>query len=334
MDATTFKRERYEIKSFTSKNYKKVPHEELDYGIYKNPNLVAFQTTELRLPLWIEAVYYRYYRNEIFNDINNELETKWTEQNDSSNASKCEEISIEILHKNENVLTITVFVTKGRIQIQGRFMKVWGNDEFDHVRAIVNNDEEANENTKIFSNKILKRKETSTSQSTTSTPDNNSTDVNIETDNSPGEKSFSMLKNIVANLESEFVTYKIDANTKLEELYKTLEKKDNEIAMLKQEITNLKTTNDNQQQTLSDLSLKQLETEESIKHLRSEHKNEREKSKKLAVKKTAAAESTSLDKETQPSLTHTISNCTIPTANRFELLSETNSSPTLNTPTK
>jgi predicted RNase H-like nuclease (RuvC/YqgF family) len=67
-----------------------------------------------------------------------------------------------------------------------------------------------------------------------------------------------MLKNIIANLESEFVTYKIDANTKLEELYKTLEKKDNEIAMLKQEITNLKTTNDNQQQTLGDLSLKQL----------------------------------------------------------------------------
>lgn len=206
--------------------------------------------------------------------------------------------------------------------------------KFAHVRAIVNNDEEANENTKIFSNKILKRKETSTSQSTTSTPDNNSTDVNIETDNSPGEKSFSMLKNIIANLESEFVTYKIDANTKLEELYKTLEKKDNEIAMLKQEITNLKTTNDNQQQTLSDLSLKQLETEESIKHLRSEHKNEREKSKKLAVKKIAAAKSTSLDKETQPSLTHTISNCTIPPANGFEPLSETNTSPTLNTPTK
>jgi hypothetical protein len=43
-------------------------------------------------------------------------------------------------------------------------MKVWGNDEFDHVRAIANNDEEANENTKIFSNIILKRKETSTSQ--------------------------------------------------------------------------------------------------------------------------------------------------------------------------
>jgi predicted RNase H-like nuclease (RuvC/YqgF family) len=114
--------------------------------------------------------------------------------------------------------------------------------KFAHVRAIVNNDEEANENTKIFSNKILKRKETSTSQSTTSTPDNNSTDVNIETDNSPGEKSFSMLKKIIANLESEFVTYKIDANTKLEELYKTLEKKNNEITMLKQEITNLKTT--------------------------------------------------------------------------------------------
>jgi hypothetical protein len=128
-------------------------------------------------------------------------------------------------------------------------MKVWGNDEFDHVHAIVNNDEEANENTKIFSNKILKRKETSTSQSTTSSPDNNSTDVNIETDNSPGEKSFSMLKSIIANLEPEFVTYKIDANTKLEELYITLEKKDNEIAMLKQEITNLKTTNDNQQQS-------------------------------------------------------------------------------------
>ncbi|CAB4039313.1 Hypothetical predicted protein, partial [Paramuricea clavata] len=120
----------------------------------------------------------------------------------------------------------------------------------------------------------------------------------------------------------------------LEELYKTLEKKDNEIAMLKQEITNLKTTNNNQQQTLSDLSLKQLEIEESIKHLQSEHKNEREKSKKLAVKEIAAAKSTSPDKETQPPPTHTILNCTIPTANRFEPLSETNTPPTSNTPTK
>ena len=117
MDATTFKRERYEIKSFTTKNYKKVPHEELDYGIYKNPSLVAFQTTELRLPLRIEAVYYIDTVETKSSSINNELETKWTEQNDSSNASKCEEISIDILHKNENVLTITIFVTKGRIQI-------------------------------------------------------------------------------------------------------------------------------------------------------------------------------------------------------------------------
>ena len=58
-------------------------------------------------------------QNEAYNDENNEIKTKLTEQGDPCNDSKCKEFSVEIIHKDETVLTITIFVTKGRIQIQG-----------------------------------------------------------------------------------------------------------------------------------------------------------------------------------------------------------------------
>ena len=317
MDVTKFPRTRYETKNFTSKNYKKVPHEELDYGIYKNPNLVAFQTTESRLPMWVEALYMRYAQNDVFNNENNEVRTKWTEENDASDASKCEEISIEITHKNETMLTIRIFATKGRIQVNGRLMKAWGSEEFDRVRAIINNNEEATANTTVFLNKVLKKKETHL-------------DTNTETDNSPGEEPVRTLKDIIANLESKFVSHKVDANTKLEEMHELLEemhelleKKEKEIATLKEEISKLKTTNNNQQQAISHLDLKHLKTEENIKHLQSELKNEKKESKKVPIKKPPIDKNTPQDKIESTPPTDAIPNCTIPTANRFDTLTET-----------
>jgi chromosome segregation ATPase len=269
--------------------------------------------------MWVEALYMRYAQNEVFNDENNEVRTKWTEKNDASNASKCEEISIEITHNNETMLTIRVFATKGRIQVNGRLMKAWGGEEFDHVRAIINNNEEATANTTVFSNKVLKKKETHL-------------DTNTETDNSPGEESFRTLKDIIVNLESEFVSHKVDANTKLEEMHELLKKKEKEIAMLKEEISKLKTTNNNQQQVISDLNLKHLKTEKSIKHLQSELKNEKKLSKNVPIKKPPTDKNTPQDKIESTPPTDTIPNCTIPTANRFDTLTETPSPPHSLTP--
>ena len=48
--------------TFETINVKRVPYKELDYNIYKSSNLVAYQNSEKRLPLWIETVY-RYFAN-------------------------------------------------------------------------------------------------------------------------------------------------------------------------------------------------------------------------------------------------------------------------------
>ena len=320
MDATTFQRTRYEIKSFSSKNYKRVPHEDLDYGIYKNPNLVAFQTTELRLPLWVEAVFNRYIQNEAYNDENNEIRTKLREEDDPCNDSKCEELSVEIIHKDETVLTITIFVTKGRIQIQGRLMKIWGSEEFDHVLAIVNKEEEPKAFTTTFVNKILKKKDSTTT-----------TEANNESDNFPGEKTFTILKNIIANLESEFVTHKVDTDAKLQEVHQMLNKKDKEIEALKEEINNLKTTSSKQQQAISDLSLEHIKIEENTKHIQSELKNEKKKESKRTKPPTDKIAPQTQDEPRSQAPTDSIPTCTIPTTNRFNILEEKNTSPTSNT---
>ena len=139
---TTF--ERYKIDNFVPTNSKRVPYEELDYSIYKNSSQVAFSTTESRLPLWVKALYERYYKIEGSNgDDNTKVETKWHEEGNQNQPTKCDKIVIEIIYDGENVLTITVNISAGRIQVQGRLMKEWGAGEFEHVLAMVSNPEDA-----------------------------------------------------------------------------------------------------------------------------------------------------------------------------------------------
>ena len=60
-------------------------------------------------------------------------------------------------------------------------MKIWESEEFDHMLAIVN-DEEPKACTTTFLNKILQKESTTT------------TEANNESDNFPGEKTFTILK--------------------------------------------------------------------------------------------------------------------------------------------
>ena len=135
-DMTEIKR--YDVENFKSTNAKRVPNEELDFSIYKpSSNLVAFSTSELhsievRLPLWIQEMKRRY---QYGFENHAEVEVRWEEQESSTDAIKCEKISINLLSRknSENLITITVMLNTGRIQIQGRYIS-----EFNTLLEFIN----------------------------------------------------------------------------------------------------------------------------------------------------------------------------------------------------
>ena len=56
-----------------------------------------------------------------------EINTRWLEQGNADDSTKCDEIVINILINDKDIaLTITVKASKGRIEAQSRFVKEWG----------------------------------------------------------------------------------------------------------------------------------------------------------------------------------------------------------------
>lgn len=146
--ATQPSEDRYIVDKFRppASKSKKVPFESIDLSIYKpSAKCLAFLTSEKRLPLWIAALRYRYC--EIIGK-KAEYEVTWEEQNTEDSPSskpKCGKISIHLTKKpstgEETLVAITVFVTTGRIQVQGKKFEEWGKYEFPPLLDIVDNDD-------------------------------------------------------------------------------------------------------------------------------------------------------------------------------------------------
>jgi hypothetical protein len=84
---------------------KRVPLEQLDFSIYNsNANLVAFSSTEERLPIWIKAMHLRY-KHGFLND--GKIITHWEEENNPNDPTKCENVTIT-LRSQENEKNISV----------------------------------------------------------------------------------------------------------------------------------------------------------------------------------------------------------------------------------
>lgn len=140
--------DRYIVNKFrpSASKSKKVPFESIDLSIYKpSAKCLAFLTSEKRLPLWIAALRYRYL--EIIGK-KAKYEVTWEEENTKDSTSsnpKCEKISIHLIKKpstgEETLVTITVFVTTGRIQVQGKKFEEWGKYEFPTLLDIVDTDD-------------------------------------------------------------------------------------------------------------------------------------------------------------------------------------------------
>jgi hypothetical protein len=318
--------QRYEIDSFKNTNCKRVPFEELDFTIYKpNANHVAFSTTEIRLLSWIKALYLRYYKHDGFNN-NADISTQWAEEENANNPSKCDKITITILvNDNDNALTITVNISTGRIEAIGRYIKEWGAKEFEHLLGMVNKPDETwdAESIKPFMKTITNKEKTSQQPSSPTEKAPAKTSEENMTPTTPREKTFSLMKSQLSNLEAEFIFYKENNQNAISELSVSIEKKDEEINYLKDEIMALKSAGKEKQQIISDLTVNQLQMKQDINAMNKRYKKIEEKNTNLLKMMNTKQKESQPEIPTWASMSSNNSTNTysVPTSNSFEPLS-------------
>ena len=130
---------RYLVDRFNATKSKTVLFEEIDSSTYKpNAKVVSFKTSEVRLLLWIKTFALRYY--EYLNTMG--YLVSWQEQESYSCATKSDKIILHIStadeQNEEQLVTVSVFISTGRIMIQGKKFAEWSSDEFPALLAIVN----------------------------------------------------------------------------------------------------------------------------------------------------------------------------------------------------
>ncbi|CAB4013795.1 Hypothetical predicted protein, partial [Paramuricea clavata] len=192
-------------------------------------------------------------------------------------STKCDKVTIHLSSSknsiNQNLITITALINNGRIQVQERSYKEWGNEEFPRLLAIINSSPAKTNPTKdleTFVELITINQKPSTMEKDAHAIDDISEPDNTNSLND--EPMFSSMKSSLASLEADFVLFKQTTQMSINVLKVQLDNKDGEINNLKTEITLLKTTNLSQQQSICDLNLQQSQIEDELKKLKNKHK--------------------------------------------------------------
>ena len=129
-----------------SRASKSVLFEEIDLRTYrKNAKCIGFCTSADRLGFWI-SIFQTRYMDKINNSPN--FRVCWEESDSSIDANKCDKILIHFYRVStagieSQLSTITIFVTTGRIQVQGNLCMDWFREEFPLMLALVNNTDHA-----------------------------------------------------------------------------------------------------------------------------------------------------------------------------------------------
>jgi predicted nucleic acid-binding Zn-ribbon protein len=89
------------------------------------------------------------------------------------------------------------------------------------------------------------------------------------------------MKSQLSNLEAEFILYKENNQNAISELSVSIEKKDEEINYLKDEIMALKSAGKEKQQIISDLTVNQLQMKQDINAMNKRCKKNRRKKHEL-----------------------------------------------------
>jgi cell division protein FtsL len=138
-------------------------------------------------------------------------------------------------------------INKGRIQIQGRFMKEWGSEEFPMLIELINNPDLMKSNTaknlNNFTAKTLSQRTTNQQTPANSRQPDHDHPILLDSsiNHSPKERLLiNTVKTNLATLEADFIGFKQKTNKNITELNTTIFEKDIQIKNLENEITNLK----------------------------------------------------------------------------------------------
>ena len=125
-----------------AKQAKSVKFEDIDQGTYaESARLVGFVTSAERISIWVSQIIHRYV--DVLNKAT-DFRVTWQEADSSTDNTKCSKILVHIfytgsLQQEEEILlsAITIFVSTGRIQIQGNFVNEWTKNEFPLLQSLV-----------------------------------------------------------------------------------------------------------------------------------------------------------------------------------------------------
>jgi hypothetical protein len=195
------------------------------FDIQKTSNCIAFTTSEERI-----TVYLRYCA-EAIKDGGTTRKSTWDETPAQNDATKSEKISITLSTEDEktqvNIVTLIIYCSTGRIQIQGKSLRVWGDSEFPIIKDLV--DQNVRNTSNFTSSKNIQTFLKTVSQP----PMENECDVTnpaiitVTTEDLPPllnpsspccEKSLTTMKNNMADLESSFVSFKQEIFKSYEDL--------------------------------------------------------------------------------------------------------------------
>ena len=157
--------------------------------------------------------------------MTSKMKAVWEELQNVSDTSKTDKISVHLSLQNddivENIVTIIIYCTTGRIQIQGKSLHEWGDVEFNVLRNMVDGKPESKDLdefieaiTQITSGETKNTNEDCKIAKSEIKPENEKiSDIapnNPEhsTESPTRGKSFNKVKHSVATLESEFVLFK------------------------------------------------------------------------------------------------------------------------------
>jgi hypothetical protein len=276
------------------------------------------------------------YKHGLHDDINSKVNCRWEEQDCANDLSKCEQIIKTLSSKetSQNLLTITIMINKGRIQIQGKYIRQWGSEEFNTLLELIDsrNDPKTSltKNLDDFTENITSTKKNNQNTSSTETSEKTSS-VNINIPSQNVKPLSTLMKDNLASLEADFVDFKQNTENTIIKFSALLSNKDKEIEQLKSEITTLKIAKSDSQELISDLTLKQLQMEDEIKGIQNKFKSLEGKNSMLLDELSTLKNQDNQQREendaqksvqsptTQPPITQPLT-CTIPISNKFEPL--------------
>jgi hypothetical protein len=137
----------------------------------------------------------------------------WEENENKDDSTKCDKVTIHLASTknsiNQNHIVIRALINNGRIQVQGKSCKEWGNEEFPRLLAIIYSSPAKTNPTEDLEAVVelltINQKPSTMEKDDHAIEDKSEPDINTNSLND--EPMFSSMKSSLASLEADFVLF-------------------------------------------------------------------------------------------------------------------------------